>query len=174
MERYIVNQETNTIVRLNDKKIVYFGYRDFVNQIVQGDCCFICGATRIVRPFNDEHVIPEWILRRFNLFSRSIVLPNGMSTKYSSYTVPCCVQCNSELGVSLEKPISILLKKCYEDIVADLEKNRELVQLLYRWVCLTYFKTHLKDTTLLLELDKRKNSGTIGETYDWTNMHHMY
>jgi hypothetical protein len=27
--------------------------------------------------FNDEHVIPEWVLRKFNLFNRTLTFPNG-------------------------------------------------------------------------------------------------
>ncbi len=45
--------------------------------ICLGRCCFICGAQPGSKVFNDEHVIPEWVLRKFNLFNRTITLPNG-------------------------------------------------------------------------------------------------
>jgi hypothetical protein len=53
-------------------KLIFFSTQRFVNDICLGHCCFICGAAPSSVPFNDEHVIPEWVLRRFGLFSKSI------------------------------------------------------------------------------------------------------
>jgi hypothetical protein len=58
-------------------KVVYFSQERFVRDICLGDCCFVCGANPANVPFNDEHVIPNWLLRRYNLFARAITLPNA-------------------------------------------------------------------------------------------------
>ncbi len=60
-------------------KVILFSITRFVRDICQGDCCFICGAKSRSKEFNDEHILPEWLLRRFNLFGRFITLPNGMA-----------------------------------------------------------------------------------------------
>ena len=89
-------------------KVIYFSLERFVRDIGLGDCCFICGASPSDVPFNNEHVIPEWILRRFGLFDRSLTLPNGTSMRYDRYTVPCCVACNGLMGRVIEQPTSAL------------------------------------------------------------------
>lgn len=55
---------------------------------------------------NNEHVIPEWVLRKFNLFDRALTLANGMTVKYGRYKVPCCEDCNSLMGLPIEERIS--------------------------------------------------------------------
>jgi hypothetical protein len=89
-----------------DGRIVFFSQDRFISDIAEGDCCFVCGARRDTVPFNDEHVIPDWILRRFGLHGRQLGLPNQASLRYGSLKVPCCVNCNEEMGDLFEKPMS--------------------------------------------------------------------
>jgi hypothetical protein len=86
--------------------------------------------------------------------------------------VPCCVRCNSLLGQSFEIPISKLLKGGYEAVCEHLKKNGPW--LLYLWLSLVFFKTHLKDRSLRFSLDKRKGTEKIAEIYDWNTMHHIH
>jgi hypothetical protein len=83
----------NKTVITDDGKILLFGLQDFLDNIAKGDCCFICGANPGSKQFNDEHVIPDWILRKFNLHSKFINLPNGTRFNYGQYKVPCCEYC---------------------------------------------------------------------------------
>jgi hypothetical protein len=69
-------------------KVIFFSTDRFVNDICLGNCCFICGAKPEDKPFNNEHVLPEWLLRRHNLFDKAITLPNGATVRYDRYTVP--------------------------------------------------------------------------------------
>src|SRR5437016_14120217 len=87
-------------------KIIFFSEERFVQDICLGDCCFICGAKRASVPFNDEHVLADWILRRYSLHDRSITLPNLTGFRYGGYVIPCCESCNSRMGNVFEKPIS--------------------------------------------------------------------
>jgi hypothetical protein len=59
-------------------KVIFFSTERFVNDICLGDCCFICGANPKDKPFNNEHVLPERLLRRYGLFAREIMLPNAV------------------------------------------------------------------------------------------------
>ena len=63
-----------------DGKVIFFSTRRFIDDICIGNCCFICGAKPEEKQFDDEHVFPEWLLRRYNLFARTITLPNGETT----------------------------------------------------------------------------------------------
>jgi len=76
-------------------KVLFFSNQRFVDDICLGNCCFICGAQPDEKPFNNEHILPEWLLRRYDLFSRTISLPSDRTVRYDRYTVPCCVDCNS-------------------------------------------------------------------------------
>lgn len=155
-----------------DSKILFFSLEKFQSDIVQGDCCFICGSSPNEVEFNDEHVIPDWMLREFKLHKKEISLPNAAGLKYSKYKVPCCVKCNLFLGQSFEIPISKLLKGGYETVYQHIQKRGPWM--LYLWLSLVFFKTHLKDRSLRFSLDKRKGTEKIAEIYDWNAMHHIH
>jgi hypothetical protein len=59
-----------------DGRVVFVSAERFERDICIGGGCVICGAARDTKPFNDEHIIPEWVLRRFDLFNKKITLPN--------------------------------------------------------------------------------------------------
>ena len=155
-------------------KVIYFSLERFVRDIGLGDCCFICGASPSDVPFNNEHVIPEWILRRFGLFDRSLTLPNGTSMRYDRYTVPCCVACNGLMGRVIEQPIGALTEGGYDAVNAWREQHGILN--LYVWIGLLFLKTHLKDRTLRVYLDARKGHARIAEElqYDWGGLHYLH
>lgn len=161
-------------IKANDGKILFFGLQHFLDDIAKGDCCFICGAKPGSKEFNNEHIIPDWILSKFNLHSEFITLTNGTRFRYGEYTVPCCKDCNSELGVSYEAPIGKLLSRPYNEIIEEINQNQDLVHFLFRWMCLVFFKTHLKDKALLKERDRRKESGFLGDLYGWEDFHHIH
>ena len=159
----------------NDKgEIIFFGIDHFINDIAKGDCCFICGAKSNSKDFNDEHIIPDWILTEYNLKDKFITLTNGTRFKYRDYKVPCCKECNSKLGETYELPISHLLKKTYSEIIQEIKKKPEIMYLLFKWLSLIFVKTHLKDRSLHSERDKRLNSGFLSDDYDWDDIHHIH
>jgi len=82
------NPPTQTLID-KEGKILFYSLEDFKGQIVEGNDCFICGVSRGVKEFNDEHILPEWLLRRYNLYNNKIFLPNGASVKYGKYKIPC-------------------------------------------------------------------------------------
>ena len=169
----MINSISKTIISSNGKTL-FHKLEHFIEDIIIGNSCFICGAKPESKQFNNEHIIPEWILRKYNLFDQRIVLPNKTKIPYSKYKVPCCLDCNSELGETYEKPISQLFEKSSNEVIEILNKSNETKKKVFTWLCLIFFKTHLKDTQLRQNLDFRQSNNTIGERYNWADFHHLH
>jgi hypothetical protein len=153
-------------------KVIYFSVERFVKDICLGSCCFICGADPAQKNFNNEHVVPEWVLRRYGLFDKRVTLPNGNTVRYDRYTVPCCAECNSAMGESIERPICEAVQSGQEAIFEFIASGHLLK--LFVWMSLIYLKTHLKDRAHRVELDRRRGDQMIADQYDWTLLHHLH
>lgn len=132
----------------------------------------MCGVDPRDAPFNDEHIVPDWLLRRFELHSRTITLPNGTTFPYGRYKVPCCVNCNSLLGKYIETPVSTLLAKGADAVCDYLRANGN--GLLFVWLGLIFLKMHLRDRGFRAERDTRIQSKQISESYSWEYLHHLH
>jgi hypothetical protein len=178
-ERGLTHMVGYLYVRTNDGtlldaagRVIAFSPERFVREVCEQGCCFVCGASPGSREFNDEHVLPRWLLRRHDLFDREITLPNGTRVRYGRYTISCCVDCNRELGRVLEEPVSALFAGGYDAIVDHLrDAGRDL---LFRWMALVYIKTHLRDATYRWHLDRRLGNEVIGDAYQWEILHHVH
>jgi hypothetical protein len=166
-------QADDTVID-EDGKVVYFGLERFVRDICLGDCCFVCGAQPGTVPFNDEHVIPKWLLRRYDLFKSKINLPNGTTPRYDRYTVPCCEACNTMTGRVIEEPMRQIIEGGFEAVSVYREKHGILK--FYVWVGFIFLKNHLKDRKLRAHLDPRKGTAPIAEDlqYDWKGPHYLH
>src|SRR5579872_731344 len=152
--------------------VVHFSIERFVTDVCNGDCCFICGARPGSVEFNNEHVVPQWLLRHHDLFDRRLTLTNGTTIPYSQCTVPCCLQCNEFLGATLEAPIKDVLTAGYERTAEFLENGGNWD--LFVWLALLFIKTHLKDKRLRLSRDRRDPDYKIGDLYEWGTLHHIH
>jgi hypothetical protein len=132
----------------------------------------MCGGSPTKAHFNDEHVIPDWILRRYNLHNRVITLPNKAQFRYDQFKIPCCQKCNRALGERVEQPIREMFNKGYKAFCEELEIGGPWN--LFCWMCLIFLKTHLKDNCLRLHQDKRKGEQKIGELHSWNELHHIH
>ncbi len=161
-------------------KVIFFSYEDFMSLIVNGNCCFICGSNPEEKPFNNEHIIPKWLLRKYNLFDKAITIPNNETINYSRYVVPCCGECNQFLGDNIETPVKVILENLLENEKTGerllTEFTSENIKLLTIWLNLIYLKTHLKDTNLREKLDMRENPKSIFSTYErfMEDLHHVH
>lgn len=153
-------------------KVIFFSTDRFVKDICLGNCCFICGANPSEKPFNNDHVLPEWLLRRYELFSRAITLPNGASVRYDRYTVPCCRECNTLMGDVIEAPISEVMRGGANAINRYVSDGYLLN--MFVWMGLIFLKTHLKDRVHRFHLDSRKGEAKIADDYDWEYLHHIH
>jgi hypothetical protein len=155
-----------------DGRIIYFSLQRLISDIANGDCCFICGAHRTTVPFNDEHVLPDWILRRFALHGRRIQISNQTYYRYGRLTVPCCVSCNTEMGARFERPLSSIFAGGFNAVSRELKDHGPW--LLFCWMALIFLKAHLKDKSLNYHLDHRKGDMKIGEFHSWEELHHLH
>lgn len=153
-------------------KVIWFSCERFVRDIGEGNCCFICGAQPGTKAFNNEHVIPRWVLQRYDLFDRVITLPNGASCRYGQYTVPCCAECNSHMGREIEIPISALTAQGLNVVAEEINRGSSLI--LFVWLGPIFLKTHLMDRHLRFHLDRRKPDGQIADIYGWDTLHHIH
>jgi hypothetical protein len=84
--------------------VIVFSTERFIRDICLGECCFLCGANPESKTFNDEHVLPEWLLRFCGLFDSEIILPNEGRVRYDRYKVPCCAECNTSWAICQSSP----------------------------------------------------------------------
>jgi hypothetical protein len=155
-----------------NQRVAFFSCQRFVESICMGSCCFICGAVPGEKEFNDEHVLPKWLLREFGLFDRTIALPNGSQFQYGRYKIACCAECNSLMGKLVETPVRELLHRGYGAVSEHLTTNGGLM--LFVWMALIFLKTHLRDRNFNLTLDRRASQLPIASLYEWDSLHHVH
>jgi len=150
-------------------KIIYFSADRFIDDIVDGGACFICGAQPGTTEFNSEHILPNWIIRRYGLHNKQVNLPNDTGHRY---TIPCCKSCNDTMSAEFEKPISEIVKQGYDALVNYI--RQEGPRKLFVWLSLIFLKAHLKDRLLPLHPDPREGSARISDVYAWEDLHHIH
>jgi hypothetical protein len=63
--------------------------------------CVFCGQPAET----DEHVIPKWLQKHFDLFDQRLLLWNGTTIPYRQAVVPACIKCNRDRFAPLEKRV---------------------------------------------------------------------
>ena len=163
--------EDGSIIDCN-RRVIYFSTQRFVRDICEANCCFVCGANPDEKQFNDEHIFPRWLLRRFDLHPRKLVLPNDAPLPYVRLTVPCCAECNTLMGKEIEEPVSKVIAGG-ADSINDFITNGGLLKL-YVWMGLIFLKIHLKDREFRFHLDARKSNEKISDLQTWEELHHLH
>lgn len=153
-------------------KVIFFSTQRFVDDICLGDCCFICGARPGSKPFNDEHVIPDWILRRYSLHDRFITFSNGQTFRYGQMKIPCCAECNTLMGQRIEAPMRDLVNAGHKPF-SDFAVNGGLLNI-FVWLGLIFLKTHLKDRSFRWHRDARRGEERISDFHTWEELHHVH
>lgn len=98
-------------------KTTFVSIKAFASEVCNSDVCFICTKVLKSGNYNKEHVIPNWILKKFNLHNENVNLPNDTKLKYGQYVVPCCIECNSFLSEELEVPLSKAFSGGFEGVM---------------------------------------------------------
>ena len=169
VEPILVKTVEDSILDLVSGEYIFSSLARFQNAAAVTNCCFLC--TRCPdgrRDFNDEHVIPNWVLSEFDLHSERIGLPNDTLMTYGQYVVRACVACNSALADLLESKVSPVLRA--PSFAPDEGESRTL----FFWLCSLFVKTHIKSSRLRLHRDHRQPPKTIGETFDYSRIHHPF
>lgn len=154
-----------------DGRELFLGIDRFKSLVRNSSRCFVCGTEKSEAPFNDEHILPDWVLRRFSLVSKSIRLGNGTTFPYSRYKIRCCQDCNSFFGRTFEGPIS---KAIELDADAFSDWFKENVFTVFLWINFVFLKIHLKDNQLRADRNLKAPDVKLGDAYDWSELHHCH
>ncbi len=154
---------------------IFVSIERFIQDVCLGDACFLCAQVIDTSSKNREHVIPDWILRKYKLHDKKINLPNSTKFTYGEYVIPCCKECNTLLGQEIETPISKAYANGFES-VQEFLRNDNHQKKLFIWLALLFLKTHLKDQTLRMHLNRKMPDDSIAKAvkYDWESFHHIY
>ena len=78
-----------------------------------------------------EHIFPKWLLKKTNTYDNPITWI-GLDRKIpgKDCVIPICEECNNELGIQLENPVS----QIFERIENGLGFNDHEAELLVRWM----------------------------------------
>lgn len=166
----ILRHRDGSILDVNGKEI-FLGLERFKSLVSDRGRCFLCGESEIGKPFNDEHVIPDWVQRSFGLRDKKIKLSNGTTFDYPKYKIKCCVECNTFLGKNFERPISEAFSQGPDFFMEWLHKESFRI---FLWVNLIFLKIHLKDNELRLDRNLKSPDRKIGDLHDWTQLHHCH
>ncbi|WAC11243.1 hypothetical protein [Dyadobacter pollutisoli] len=113
----------------------------FTRKYASTDVCFLCG-----RDLNDdnstrEHIFPQWVLNKFQLWDKKVKLLNGVMYEYKRSVIPCCNVCNNEHLSKLEAIIRNGVEGGYEYFRDNVSSIR-----IYQWAQLIFYKWLYKET----------------------------
>ncbi len=121
------------LIKDKEGRTIYLAPKKFHTDIIKEKACFICGKPLTKSSESKEHILPNWILRDFNMHDKEIELPNGEKHRYGTYTVPCCTTCNARMGKEIEEPISKAIKSGHNSVV-DYAKTKNGSLNMYTWL----------------------------------------
>lgn len=132
-------------------------------------CCFLCGEDLNDKSKTQEHVIPKWIQRKFNLWDKTINLLNNTDFRYRNLTIPCCLECNNKYL----KPIEDIVINAIDngvDSVRQLDKD-----LLFYWLGKIYFGLMYKELFLSFNQESPDSEKILTPEYikDY-KAHHLF
>jgi len=167
---YLIDDES---IRFEDGRLAFVSLNRFQEKVLSGDYCLVCAEK--VELSSREHIIPDWLLRKMNLYGKNITLGNRTQHRYGQYVIPCCLSCNGFMGNELEEPISSAFEAGFGSFVDFYKSDSNRIKL-FAWLSFLFTKSHYKDLFLSYERDQRVNSGSIAQEleYDWGDMHHIY
>lgn len=113
--------------------------------------CFLCGRD-LEGCKSIEHVFPRWLLRRYNLWNKRLVLLNQTDIPYRSLTIPCCQECNNHYLSRLEEEVKHAIEKGIEGLLSIEEVK------LFQWIAKMLYGILVKETFLLID----RKDGDVG------------
>lgn len=163
-------------------RTVHFTLGRFKREICQSANCFLCGLPKSAsKPFNDEHVIPEWVLTKFRLLKvdrETLFLPNDRDIPYGEYKMRCCKDCNDLLGEFAEGPMRTRLAGGYDAAMEAFRgKGHDEGQRLFAWLALVFIKAHLHDRDFFYHKNQKQDGyARIPEElgYEWETFHFLH
>ncbi|MYQ77578.1 hypothetical protein GTW64_10735 [Streptomyces sp. SID4923] len=109
------------------------------------DRCFLCGTDLSGGNRTDEHVFPQWLIKRCALHNQHITLLNGTTLPYRKLTIPCCSACNNEHLSRIEIQVRQAFDSGHE-AVAALDPD-----VLFLWMGKVYYGLMFRELSLLAD-----------------------
>lgn len=156
-----------------DGSIAFASGQFFSEKIVDKGHCFICGTSQSSAKFNEEHIIPQWLLTYAGIWDTKITLPNGQKLSYGRYKVKCCVACNTLLGERFERKVAPIFRAGAAEVERFVQTDYGY-RLIFTWLALLHLKTSLRDFGLAYHVDQRMPQFQIGDTLDQRLLHHVH
>ncbi len=131
--------------------------------------CFLCGGSLLLGNYTEEHIIPRWAQKRYDLWNQQLVLLNQTSIPYRQLTVPCCDDCNR-----------YRLKPIEDSLAQTVEYGRDAVlqlgaKSLFLWLGKIFYGILYKELSLLV--DRRIPQGATivtSEILERYRMHRLF
>lgn len=132
-------------------------------------CCFLCGDDITANNNSVEHVIPKWLLRKYNSFKEQITLLNNTTNIYNKLVIPCCTNCNNNFLSRIEK-IVIKGQEAGIDQFKKIEK-----ELLFYWLGKIFYGLIYRELSLSKEISNPLLGNiTTPEFLDDFKAHYMF
>lgn len=129
-------------------------YNPIKNKSLEKNRCFLCGAKLNKSNRTTEHIFPKWLLSRFDLWNKKLVLLNRTSIRYKNIRIPCCKKCNNEGLSRLESGIEAITKRGYSCFCKVPRKK------IFLWLSKIFYEILYMEMRLLFDLSD-KSQGTI-------------
>ncbi|MCS4089786.1 HNH endonuclease [Rhizobium sp. BK176] len=109
--------------------------------------CFLCMEEIPDDQRSEEHVIPRWMQRDFDLMHQKLTLVNGSGISYKRLKLPCCRECNNVHLGRMEESFQHFVYKDWKPIsnVPDL--------LVMQWCAKVLFSILYKEHSLPLRIE---------------------
>lgn len=108
--------------------------------------CFLCKEEK---ELTDEHVFPQWMQTKFDLWNKFIVMKDGSKFKYGSLKINCCKECNGVYLSQKEKEISELIKS------NNIQELKSIEASIFIWLYKIMYGINYKE--MFMKLDKKKS-----------------
>jgi hypothetical protein len=96
-----------------------------------GKLKFRCiGCERVGKPMTKEHVWPQWLTERAQLWTEGVRWEGGRLVSPTSATLPLCADCNHAFGAELEGPVS----RIFEEMERSAGISDPDAETLVRWL----------------------------------------
>lgn len=119
--------------------------------------CVMCREKLDKETKTEEHIFPKWLQHHFNLWDKTLTLPNGSSTHYRQFTVPCCKQCNGEAMSRWEQIIQNAVQEGYREFV---KVNDEIV---VWWLLKIYYSKLVKENMFKEDIKNPLSTNLISD-----------
>lgn len=116
--------------------------------------CFICDTRLRACTVTLEHLVPQWIIRRFGLERHTITVTPQVTVPYMDCVVPCCRECNCQLLAPLEA-------RLWRTFTHDSFRTHDyLLHDLAVWSCKIFSGLRLFDLASYANAARRQNRAT--------------